>query len=195
MLNGCARTLIKIPRAGSLQHDDDDKAKTYAISRYDQMVLENDREIDWWWSLLAKAFSWLLLAGYIVFPSTFASLRRSQVLENMGSVGQAVSDWVNDCLIALASVLSGVASIGLAWLWFRWRANYVWVHQHIVIPTLANSLIGFLSTILNIYTVHGGQWSATSIATTTVTGWWLVVSCALCGVYQYLMDGLRRKVD
>ncbi|KAF4475617.1 hypothetical protein CGGC5_v005805 [Colletotrichum fructicola Nara gc5] len=163
--------------------------------RYDQMVLENDREIDWWWSLLAKVFSWLLLAGYIVFPSTFASLRRSQVLEDMGSVGQAVSDWVNDCLIALASVLSGVASIGLAWLWFRWRANYVWVHQHIVIPTLANSLIGFLSTILNIYTVHGGQWSATSIATTTVTGWWLVVSCALCGVYQYLLDGLRRKVD
>ncbi|CAI0650426.1 unnamed protein product [Colletotrichum noveboracense] len=52
----------------------------------------------------------------------------------MGSVGQAVSDWVNDCLIALASVLSGVASIGLAWLWFKWRANYVWVHQHIVIP-------------------------------------------------------------
>ncbi|KAH9231817.1 hypothetical protein K456DRAFT_38016 [Colletotrichum gloeosporioides 23] len=113
-------------------HDNDEQVKTYAISRHDQMVLENDREIDWWWSLLAKVFSWLLLAGYIVFPSTFASLRRSQVLENTGGVGQAVSEWVNDCLIALASVLSGVASIGLAWLWFKWRANYVWVHQHIV---------------------------------------------------------------
>nr|XP_036584424.1 PHO85 cyclin-1 [Colletotrichum truncatum]KAF6793942.1 PHO85 cyclin-1 [Colletotrichum truncatum] len=97
------------------------------------MVLENDKAIDWWWSLLAKIFSWLLLAGYIVFPSTFASLRRSQVLESMGRVGQAVSDWANDCLIALASVLSGVASIGLAWLWFKWRTNYVWVYQHIAV--------------------------------------------------------------
>ncbi|UQC75186.1 uncharacterized protein CLUP02_01839 [Colletotrichum lupini] len=114
------------------KYDDTEQAKTYAVSRYDQMVLENDKEIDWWWSLLAKIFSWLLLAGYIVFPSTFASLRRSQVLESMGKVGHAVSDWVNDCLIALASMLSGVASIGLAWLWCKRRANYVWVYQHIV---------------------------------------------------------------
>ncbi|KAK2765843.1 hypothetical protein CKAH01_15523 [Colletotrichum kahawae] len=177
------------------RYDDDKEVKMYAVSRYDQMVLQNDKEIDWWWSLLAKVFSWLLLAGYIVFPFTFASLRRSQVLESMGKVGQTVSYWVNDCLIALVSVLSGVASIGLAWLWFKWRRNYVWVHLHIIVPTLVNSLIGFLSTILNIYTVHGGQWSATSIATTTVTSWWLVVSCVLCGVYQYLLDGLRRKVE
>ncbi|KAF4772727.1 hypothetical protein HER10_EVM0008028 [Colletotrichum scovillei] len=113
-------------------YDSEEHFKTYAVSRYDQMLLENDKEIDWWWSLLAKIFSWLLLAGYIVFPSTFASLKRSQVLESMGKVGQTVSYWVNDCLIALASVLSGVASIGLAWLWFKWRANYVWVHQHII---------------------------------------------------------------
>ncbi|KXH42653.1 hypothetical protein CSAL01_09900 [Colletotrichum salicis] len=91
------------------KHDNNEQFKNYAVSRYDQMVLENDKEIDWWWSLLAKIFSWLLLAGYIVFSSTFA-------------------------------------------------------------PTLADSLIGFLSTILNIHTVHGGQWSATSIATTSVTG-------------------------
>ncbi|KAK1487650.1 hypothetical protein CABS01_17167 [Colletotrichum abscissum] len=186
---------MKDDDATSPGYDSEENFKTYAVSRYDQMLLENDKEIDWWWSLLAKIFSWLLLAGYIVFPSTFASLKRSQVLESMGKVGQTVSYWVNDCLIALASVLSGVASIGLAWLWFKWRANYVWVHQHIIIPTLVNSLIGFLSTILNIYTVHGGQWSATSIATTTVTGWWLVVSCVLCGVYQYLLDGLRRKTE
>ncbi|KAK1656641.1 hypothetical protein BDP55DRAFT_568930 [Colletotrichum godetiae] len=55
------------------KHDNNEQFKNYAVSRYDQMVLENDKEIDWWWSLLAKIFSWLLLAGYIVFSSTFAS--------------------------------------------------------------------------------------------------------------------------
>ncbi|KAK2731759.1 hypothetical protein CKAH01_19052 [Colletotrichum kahawae] len=33
-------------------------------------------------------------------------------------------------------MLSDVASIGLAWLWFKWRRNYVWVHLHIIVPTL-----------------------------------------------------------
>ncbi|KAK1973251.1 hypothetical protein LZ30DRAFT_744106, partial [Colletotrichum cereale] len=75
------------------RHGDDEQVNTYAVSKYDQMVLENDKAIDWWWSLLAKIFS------------------RSQVLKSMGRVGQTVSDWVNDCLIVLASVLSGVASI------------------------------------------------------------------------------------
>ncbi|GJC86089.1 putative serine carboxypeptidase ARB_06414 [Colletotrichum liriopes] len=54
----------------------------------------------------------------------------------MGRVGQTVSYWVNECLIALASILSGVASISLAWLWFKWHANYIWVHQHIIVAKL-----------------------------------------------------------
>lgn len=108
------------------------QATQLTISRYDQMVLDNDRNIGWWWSLLAKVFSWLLLAGYIVFPSTFASLRRSRALESMGVVGYIVSRGLNDFLISLASILSGSASIGLAWLWFRLRANYIWVNQQII---------------------------------------------------------------
>ncbi|GKT88620.1 PHO85 cyclin-1 [Colletotrichum tofieldiae] len=155
------------------------------------MVLENDKDIDWWWSLLAKVFSWLLLAGYIVFPSTFASLRRSRALESMGVVGYIVSRGLNDFLISLASILSGSASIGLAWLWFKWRTNYIWVNQQIIIPTLVNSLMGFFSTLLNLYTVHGGEWSTTAIVTATVTAWWLFASCILCLVYRYLLNQLQ----
>ncbi|KAK0373208.1 hypothetical protein CLIM01_09421 [Colletotrichum limetticola] len=159
------------------------------------MVLDNDRNIGWWWSLLAKVFSWLLLAGYIVFPSTFASLRRSRALESMGVVGYIVSRGLNDFLISLASILSGSASIGLAWLWFRLRANYIWVNQQIIIPTLVNSLMGLSSTLLNIYTVHGGEWSATAIVTATVTAWWLFVSCALYLIYRCLLQRLQRSDD
>ncbi|KAK2051915.1 hypothetical protein LY76DRAFT_673061 [Colletotrichum caudatum] len=162
------------------------------ISRYDQMVLENDKDIDWWWSLLAKIFSWLLLAGYIVFPSTFASLQRSRALESMGVVGYIVSRGVNDFLISLASILSGSASIGLAWLWFKRRTNYIWVNQQIIIPTLVNSLMGFFSTLLNLYTVHGGEWSTTAIVTATVTAWWLFASCILCLIYRFLLNRLQR---
>ncbi|WQF76892.1 hypothetical protein CDEST_01906 [Colletotrichum destructivum] len=106
----------------------DDRAATYAVSGYDEMVLQNEKETEWRWPLLAKIFSWL------------SSLTRTQ------SYGGELAGWMS-----------------------------VYHSQHL----------------------HGSRrpMVATSMATTTLTGWWLVVSCLLCVVYRYSLNGLRRKME
>jgi hypothetical protein len=53
-------------------------------SRYMNMLLELD-EIPWWYNILASLFTWLLLAGYIVFPGAFISISNSRVLSQEAS--------------------------------------------------------------------------------------------------------------
>ncbi|CZT08633.1 uncharacterized protein RAG0_13624 [Rhynchosporium agropyri] len=83
-------------------------------TRYIDMLLQLDT-IPKLHNILAGVFSWLLLAGYLVLPGTFTSIRNSRTL----SEGAA---------------------------------------------------IGFLTTIINIYTARGGHWSITAIVTAAVTG-------------------------
>ena len=41
-------------------------------------------------NMLASLFTWLLLAGFIVLPATFASIRNSRALDDMGKAGKVV---------------------------------------------------------------------------------------------------------
>ncbi|KAJ9130187.1 hypothetical protein NKR23_g12311 [Pleurostoma richardsiae] len=164
------------------------------ISRYDEMLLENDKNVPHLESVAAKLCSWLLLAGYLVFPSTFASLSESHALSGAGKAGTYVSNTVKNvpCLY-VASFCCGIAATGLAWLWWKWNRNYICLVNRIVIPTLANSAMGLLTTLLNVYAVHGGDWSVTAIVTAAIIGTWLAASCTLYIVYdQCLLKKLRR---
>ena len=68
-----------------------DKAKYYkSFIKHDEMVLENAKAVpcrDVWG---VKVCSWFLLAGYLVFPSTFASLRDAYVGDNSGKTGRYI---------------------------------------------------------------------------------------------------------
>ena len=46
-------------------------------------------------------------------------------------------------------------------------------------PSLTNSAIGFLTTIINIYTARGGHWSVTAIVTAAVTGGYTTIMLVL----------------
>lgn len=90
-----------------------------------QMLLELDN-IPMWHNFLAIVSSWLLLGGYVVFPSTFTSIQNSEALKER--VDKVVSNAVNNqpllvvggvcCLIGASSMLR------LSWLW---RKNYEWL--------------------------------------------------------------------
>jgi hypothetical protein len=58
-------------------------------TRYLDMFIELD-SIPRLHYILASLFTWLLLAGYVVFPGTFISLRNSNALNGVGSAGKAV---------------------------------------------------------------------------------------------------------
>ena len=41
-------------------------------------------------NMLASLFTWLLLAGFVVLPVTFASLRSSRTVNDIGKAGKLV---------------------------------------------------------------------------------------------------------
>ncbi len=103
-------------------------------SRYMNMLLQLD-EIPWWHDILASLCTWLLLAGYVVLPGAFTSIRNSQVLsEEAGAAGKAVvkaAQTLPVLIVALICCVIGVS--GMTWLWCKWRRNYVWLLNKIIV--------------------------------------------------------------
>lgn len=84
-----------------------------------------------WDNFLAGFFSWLTLAGYVVFPGAFTSLKTSKTLAS-NNVGQVVQDTAKHVpLLILAAVCCGFGTLGTGWLWWIWRGNAVWLLDHI----------------------------------------------------------------
>jgi hypothetical protein len=79
-------------------------------------------------NMLALLFTWLLLAGFTVFPVTFASIRNSRALDGIGRAGKAVFSAVQDApLLVVAGTGCICGAVGLSWLCWGNRVNYVWL--------------------------------------------------------------------
>lgn len=103
------------------------------LSQYDRMMLEVDSTHPGY-LFLAGFLSWLLLAGFLVSPSTYASARESDALDDTGKVGQSLMSAVRNVpLLYIASFACLIATAGLGWLWWRWRHNYVWVKRYVIV--------------------------------------------------------------
>jgi hypothetical protein len=82
-VNPTQQDATEIPKGPSPSHQDVQlfQHTPPQTSRYVRMLLQ----LDWiprLRNVLANLFTWLILAGYIVFPGTFTSLRRSNVIKN-----------------------------------------------------------------------------------------------------------------
>ncbi|KAI5455689.1 hypothetical protein BGZ63DRAFT_368429 [Mariannaea sp. PMI_226] len=153
--------------------------------------------IHWLYSTAAALCSWFLLAGYLISPSTFASISELDTLSSTGKVGKSLVKAVQNVpLVVIASVFCFFATLGLVFLWRHNKNNYFWVKRYVVIPVLTNSMMGIISTILNIYTVRDGQWSITAIITASIIGAWLLFSLIVFIVYDGFLipslDGNRQ---
>ncbi|KAH6698194.1 hypothetical protein BKA61DRAFT_741426 [Leptodontidium sp. MPI-SDFR-AT-0119] len=160
-------------------------------TRYIDMLLQLDT-IPKLHNILAGAFSWLLLAGYLVLPGTFTSIRNSRTLsEGAGKAGKVVVKTAQNLpLLWLAGFGCGIASVGILFLCRIWYSNYKWMLDRIIWPSLTNSAIGFLTTIINIYTARGGHWSVTAIVTAAVTGGYTTIMLVLLLVFD--IWGMRK---
>ena len=78
-------------------------------------------------NILAGLFSWITLAGYVVFPGSFTSLKKSNSLDDSKS-GRIVKDAVQYMsLLPIAGLCCLIGISGTIWMWKRWRKNYVWL--------------------------------------------------------------------
>ncbi len=103
-------------------------------SRYVTMLLELD-EIPRRHNFYASLLTWLILAGYIVFPGTFTSLKSSNSVQAAASktpAGKIILDTVqNASLLWIAGACCLFGVVGIALLWKRWKGNYIWLVNRI----------------------------------------------------------------
>lgn len=111
-------------------------------TRYMDMLLAQD-QIPRLHNILASLFQWILLAGYLVLPATFNSIKQSKDVQSSSDSGNfaakaALTTVRNVPLLYVGAFCAGVGLLGKAWLWFAHRPNYVWLVNKIfmyAIPT------------------------------------------------------------
>lgn len=83
------------------------------------------------YEICASFCSWITLAGYVVLPNTFTSLKNADSLGNTAS-GKAIQDAVRNVeLLPFAGVLCCAGAAGSCLLWWKWRRNYIWLTSRI----------------------------------------------------------------
>jgi hypothetical protein len=104
-------------------------------TRYMNMLLAVD-QIPRLHNIFASFFTWILLAGYIVFPATFTSIQKAEGVSSNNHTENAIKDAIlktvkNVPLLWVAGACCILGGLGMLWLWFRWRDNYVWLINRI----------------------------------------------------------------
>ncbi|PYH40081.1 uncharacterized protein BP01DRAFT_309066 [Aspergillus saccharolyticus JOP 1030-1] len=165
--------------------------------RYVQMLIdmENIPLLD---SILAAAFCWILLAGYLVFPGTFTSLRTSASFKTTAdgnAIGRTAYHAVqNVSLLSIASICCFIGLSGACWLYYRNQHNYVWTARKIFLPILINSATGFFNTLINVYTAQAKTWSVIATVTAAITGFFAIFSGALFITYNNVLLARLQRV-
>ncbi|KAJ5981121.1 hypothetical protein N7481_008419 [Penicillium waksmanii] len=151
-------------------------------TRYVQMVVQSD-EITWEINALASASHWILLAGYLVVPGTFTSLKKSEDFGKTlkgSAAGNAVLNAIqNPPLLTTACFLFVIGLCIMIFLGWKFRENYIWLMNRLLIPTLLNALAGLLTTIINICTANGGDVSIMALLTILASSISVLISIIL----------------
>jgi hypothetical protein len=139
-------------------------------------------------NIYASFFTWILLAGFIIFPGTFTSiqsLNSDSRVESSATATAILHSFKHISLLVIAGICCGIGAIGMIWLWYKWASNYVWLLNRIFLPGCLNSLAGLISTLINVYSQQGGAWSVTAKVTAAVSGSAMVITGVLFGVYNF----------
>ena len=126
---------VKRPKQEIEDHNLSPTAANPPLStRYIDMLLELD-EISTIYNLLANLFTWLLLAGYMVLPGAFTSIRNSRTLsDNAGKAGKVVVKAAQNIpLLWIGAFCCMLGASGMFWLGWLWEHNYVWLVNRILL--------------------------------------------------------------
>ena len=106
-----------------LQHNEDPSPEPMLImTDYERMCLKSHK-IPTLHNILASFFTWILLAGFVVFPGTFTSLRNAA----RSTAEAVVLAELQKGLIVIAGICCGIGITGILRLWWQWRKDYEWL--------------------------------------------------------------------
>lgn len=165
-------------------------------TRYMEMLLDLDK-VPRMHNILSSLFGWLLLAGFVVFPGTFTSIKKLStdpgLANELPTAGEILDRFQNLPLLVIASITCGVGALGLVWLALRWRRNYVWLLNRILLPSTTNALVGLISTLVTVYTQNDGAWSLMAKVTAAVEAADFVVTGMFFVCTTVLLQWVKRQ--
>jgi len=128
----CSRSRRAIPHQDSHPRLNSEDSEPHSILMNDWIRMKIDVPKILYANMLASLFTWLLLAGFIVLPATFASIRNSRALDGMGKAGKAVIGATQNIpLLWIAGICCVCGASGLLWLWWGQSHNYIWLGDRI----------------------------------------------------------------
>lgn len=77
-------------------------------------------------NVFAAFYSWITLAGFLVFPATFTSPQYNDTLKNIKGV-QIVEGVVRRLPLGVAITCCIFGIMGTCVLWYVWRNNFIWL--------------------------------------------------------------------
>jgi hypothetical protein len=100
-------------------------------TQYVEMLLQLDT-VPRIHNLIAAFSTWILLAGFVIFPGTFTSLRKNPAIADTdaseNNAERVLLSAVNNVpLLWFAVACCGIGTLSMALLWLRWRRNYIWL--------------------------------------------------------------------
>jgi hypothetical protein len=176
-------------------------------------MLLNVDQAPWIYRVLASFFTWLLLAGVLIFPGVLTSLRNPNALNGMNRTGKTILKTVQNLpLLVIAGSCCFCGATGIFWAWKKGkRENIILVNQlflQVTVGTsktiranlnirrgLLNSVAGLIKRLINIYTAQDGYWSATAIATTVVIGICAITTLIPYSFYEKRLQAIRRHYN
>ena len=118
--------------APSLLHPANTPRPIGPLSRYNTMVIQS-HEVPNAYNLIAAVSNWLFLAGFVFFPGTFTTLSHASVLAN-SQAGRVVQHAIQNIPLLCIGVISSLSGgVGICWVWWNLRQNYIWLVSRVVL--------------------------------------------------------------
>ncbi|KAN0111391.1 hypothetical protein V8E52_008547 [Russula decolorans] len=148
-------------------------------TQYTDMIFE---EIPFRFNVMTFVFMWIVLAGFLVLPSSFPKIQT--ILGDSNKLCRVVRVARNIPLLVVGFTCCGVGTIGVFCIWWRWAHNYIWLLTSIFIPGMFIGLSGLVSTFVNLYVLQDCvHYGTTTIATITATGGYALICGFLTIIY------------
>lgn len=93
-----------------------------------------------YWNICAATCTWILLAGFILPPGTYDNFKKSNIVNaaekdptNVGNKILLSFSESNIAVLILAGILCGIGLLGITGLWLKWKANYIWLINKVLL--------------------------------------------------------------
>jgi len=139
---------------------------------------------------LARLFTWILLLGFVILPSTFTKEADNQQNPSTSSdtggsnlTHSALNHIANLGLFAIGYVCCLINGFAICCLWYLRKDETEWLFTNLFSAGLINAFSGLITTLVNVYAVQNGTIGSSTKSTLILVSFCTFVYAVLTAVY------------